>query len=223
MNILVLHASENTDKPDATGAFIPEAINFAKHRTSKGDVVQVIPYKNNLPKAKRFTEFLKLIENANDFDTFVYFGHGLRTGLPSAGITQANRKQFTDLLMKKSKNKKKLIVTLYACSAGETTTAQPAGEGGFADKMRDDFVDNGYVDGWIDAHTVAAHATQNPYLRRFYLSKEQEAYGGSWLVPPGSPEFSVWRKRLNEKWKTDPFRFDFVYMNAADVLAGCAK
>lgn len=223
MNILVLHASLNTDKPDATGAFIPEAINFDKFRTSKGDVVQVIPYNNNLPKTKRFEEFKKLIEGANNFDAFVYLGHGLRTGLPSAGVTQANRKEFTDLLAKKALSKKKMIVTLYACSAGETTTAQPAGEGGFADKMRDDFVAKGFTDGWIDAHTVAAHATQNPYLRRFYLSKEQEAQGGSWLVAPGSPEFAVWRKRLNEKWKTDPFRFEFPFMNAADVLAGCKK
>ena len=223
MNILVLHASENTHDNDAGGAFIPEAINFNKHRTAQGDTVQVIPFKNSLPQGKRLDEFLKLIDGANPFDAFVYLGHGLRNGLPSAGLTQASRKRFTDLLIKKAKNKKSLYVTLFACSAAETTTGQPGGEGGFADKVRDDLVDAGFTQGWIDAHSVPGHATQNSMLRRFYLSKEQEASGGSWLVAPGSPEFAQWRKKLNSPWKKDPFRFNFPYMTATQVLAECDK
>jgi len=223
MNILVLHASVNSHGHDATGAFIPEGINFNKHRTSKGDTVQLIPYDNSLAPGKRLEPFLKLIENANPFDAFVYLGHGLRNGLPSVGMTQANRKKFTDLLIKKAKNKKSLYVTLYACSSAETTTGQVGGEGGFADKIRDDLVDAGFTQGWVDAHSVAGHATQNSMLRRFYLSKEQAASGGTWLVAPGSPEFAQWRKKLNSKWKDDPFRFDFPYMTAAEVLAACTK
>ncbi len=222
MNILVLHASEDTNGVnDATGAFIPEAINFNKHRTSKGDVVQIFPYKNTLGNQKRFEAFCKLIEDANDFDAFVYLGHGLRNSLPSAGVTQANRKKFTDLLYKKSKNKKKLYVTLFACSTAETTTKQPGGEGGFADKVRDDLVALGMTEGWIDAHPTPGHATQNSQVKRFYISEEESPKGGSWIVTPGSPEFKKWRQRLNSKWREDPFRFDFPYLNQVDILLGC--
>ena len=224
MNILVLHASENTNGVnDATGAFVPESVFFNKHRTAKGDVVQVFPFKNTLPQAKRFAEFCKLIEGANDFDAFVYLGHGLRNSLPSAGVTQGNRKTFTDLLIKKSKNKKKLYVTLFACSTAETTTGQPGGEGGFADKVRDDLVAAGMTEGWIDAHPVPGHATQNSLVKRFFVTPEEAPKGGVWLVAQGTPEFTNWKKRLNSKWKDDPFRFDFPYLTQAEVLTECKK
>ena len=224
MNILVLHASENTGNVnDATGAFIPEAINFNKHRTSKGDVVQVFPFKNTAAPAKRFEEVLKLIEGANPFDAFVYLGHGLRNALPSAGVTQANRKKLTDLLVKKSKSKKKLYVTLFACSTAETTTGQPGGEGGFADKVRDDLVEAGFTEGWIDAHPVPGHATQNSLVKRFYLSKEEAAKGGNYIVAPGSPEFKKWKTKLNSKWRDDPFRFDFPFLTTTEILNEASK
>lgn len=223
MNILVLHASKNSANHgnDAGGAFIPEAINFNKHRTTLGDKVTVVPYDNNLPQGKRLESFLKLIEDAEPFDAFVYLGHGLRNGLPSAGVTQASRKRFTDLLVKKSKSKTKLIVTLFACSTAETTTGQPGGEGGFADKVRDDLVVAGFTEGWIDAHPVPGHATQNSKVRRFYVSTEEASKGGTWLVAPGSPEFPKWKEKLNSKWRDDPFRFDFPYMTATQILHAC--
>jgi len=223
MNILVLHASKDSTKPDATGAFIPESINFTKHRESLGDVVQNIGFDNTLPQAKRVKEFLKLIENADDFDAFVYIGHGLRTSLPSCGVTMANRKQFTDLLFKKSKSKTKLFVTLFACSAAETMTKQLDGEGGMADKIRDDLVALGVVNGWCDAHPTPGHTTQNSLVKRFYFSIEEKDKGAQYIIPPGSPEFSVWRKKLNSKWRDDPFRFDFPYMSSTEIHTELAK
>jgi len=221
MNILVLHASENSHGNDAKGAFIPESVFLNRTRTEAGDKVQVFPFKNSLAGPKRFEEFCKLIDQAEPFDAFVYLGHGLRNSLPSANVTQANRKKFTDLLVKKAKNKKKLIVTLFACSTAETTTGQPGGEGGFADKVRDDLVAAGFTQGWIDAHPVPGHATQNSLVKRFYISADEAAKGGSWIVAPGSPEFSKWKQRLNSPYKKDPFRFMFPYLTATEILNEC--
>lgn len=223
MNILVVHASKDTDKPDASAAFIPESINFTKHRESLGDVVQNIGFDNSLSQTKRFQEFLKLIDGANNFDAFVYIGHGLRTGLPSCGTTMSNRKQLTDLLFKKSKSKTKLFVTLFACSAAETMTKQLDGEGGMADKIRDDLVALGMTGAWCDAHPVPGHTTQNSLVKRFYINNEQKDHGAQYLIAPGSPEFSVWRKKLNSKWRDDPFRFDFPYMSSTEIHTELAK
>lgn len=221
MHILVMHATTNTTKPDATGAFIPEAINFRKYRESLGDTVEVIGFDNKLPPPKRAPAFLKQLEGAKPFDAIVYIGHGLRNSLPSAGITSTYRTKFTQLIQSKSLSKTKVFVTLFACSAAETTTGQPGGEGGFADKLRDDLVALGFSEGWIDAHPVPGHATQNSQVRRFFISAEQAPKGGTWLVTPGSPEFPKWRSKLNSKWRDDPFRFQFPYMSQADVLAAC--
>lgn len=221
MQLFVIYNSQNTagHGKDATGAFIPEALNFKKYRESKGDTVELVPFDNLLAPAKRPAAFLDAISKAKPFDGFVYLGHGLRNSMSSAQITQAKRPDFTKLLMAKATGKH-LFVTLYACSTGETTTGGADGEGGFADKVRDDLVAAGFG-GWVDGHTVPGHATQNSRVRRFECKPELATKGGEWLVEPGTPEFKRWQARLNSKWRDDPFRFDFPYMDLAAIRAAC--
>lgn len=221
MQILVIHNTKNTHGVnDAGGAFIPEAINFNKYRTSLGDKVQVCGYDNLLPQAERTKAVFKLIKDATPFDAFVYLGHGLRNSLSSANITQAKRPEFTKLLASKAATKN-LFVTLYACSTAETTVkGAEDGEGGFADKVRDDLVALGFT-GWVDGHTVPGHATQNSLLRRFVMDPN-DTMGGDFLVVPKSAEFAQWKAKLNSKWRDDPFRFQFPYMTQADILKVCA-
>lgn len=220
--IFAIYAGTNTPGHgnDAGGAFIPESINFAKYRQTLGDVVERVQFDNVEPnKAKRRAKFLELVSKAKPFDAFAYFGHGLRNSLSSAAIGQPERKALVDLLVSKA-DRGRLVVTLYACSTGETTTGAAGGEGGFADRLRDDLAAAGMV-GWVDAHTCAAHTTQNPYVRRFIMG-ERGNVGGDWLVEPKSAEWARWRQRLNSKWRDDPFRFVFPYLSAADVRDACS-
>lgn len=226
MKILVIHNTKDTPghEGDARGAFVPESVLFAKHRQALGDTVERIGFDNLLPAGKRAASFLSLIDRAQPFDAFVYLGHGLRTSLSSAQIGPGQRLSLVHALMAKSISKTKLIVTLYACSTGETPRQSKSvnGDDGFADKLRDDLEDRGFNEGWVDGHTIAAHATNNPYLRRFELGPGSNV-GGDWLIEPKSPTWERWRARLKAKAAIDPFRFDFPFMTADAVRAAVAR
>lgn len=229
MRILALYNAHNMPgRQDATGAFIPESINFAKFHQANGHTVERVGYDNLLvPKQLRRERFLALIERAAPFDAFVYFGHGLRSSLPSPSVDAAHVPQLAKLLASKAADPKKFIVVLYACSTGETPSALARvhalenGEGGFADKLRDELLAAGVTGGWVDGHTIAAHTTQNAYLRRFLLDPAVKDFGGDWLVAPKSPAWARWRERLHTPWREDPFRFEFPFMDAAAVRAAC--
>jgi hypothetical protein len=223
MDILVVHNTQNTHGNDASGAFIPEAVNFKKYRATLGDRVTLVGFDNLLPKAARTAAFLRIVAEAAPFHAFVYLGHGLRNSLSSANIAGPNRTKLAKLLATKAIDKSRLYVTLYACSTGETTTKQADGEGGFADRLRDDLVDLGITGGWVDGHTCAAHATQNPYLRRFAIDAAEKDGGGDWVVDPKSAEWPRWRERLNAKWRDDPFRFVMPYMPIPAIRDACRK
>lgn len=104
-----------------------------------------------------------------------------------------------------------LTVVLYCCSTGDDrdpTTAQrqpgPGGDGGFADRLRDELCELG-VAATVFAHETAGHTTRNPYVRVF---RPDERAGGHWLVEPWSELWAAWRRRLH---KTDlRFRFPFL-------------
>jgi hypothetical protein len=215
MKILALYASKNTTKPDATGAFIPQAQVFAKARRAAGDTVTLVPFDNLLPPRARFQAFCDILRNAETYDALAYFGHGTRRGLPSAGVTMGDITKLADAIHAKAAPH--VIVTLYACSAANTPVVDNRktadfegidGDGGCADILRDNLSAKGHT-GWIDAHTVAGHATINRYTRRFYMNGQSGGTGGTWLVAPGSPEWDSWGDLLRNDRS---LRFGFPYM-----------
>lgn len=215
MKILALYASKNTTKPDATGAFIPQAQVFAKARRAVGDSVALVPFDNLLPGPARFRAFCDLLRGAEQYDALAYFGHGTRRGLPSAGVTMDLIWALGDAIHAKASPH--LVVTLYACSSANTPVVDRRGtpeiegidgDGGCADLLRDNLSLKGHT-GWVDAHTVAGHTTINRYTRRFYMNGQSGGMGGTWLVAPGSPEWDSWGDAL----RTDhSLRFGFPYM-----------
>lgn len=214
MKILAIHATRDTDKPDATGAFIPQAVGFAKYRRAAGDVVESIGFDNSLEPASRRTAVLELIRAHQPFDAFVYFGHGTRRGLPSAAFTMSSVQHLADALAS-APSPSRLIVALYACSTANTPTSGIDGDGGFADTLRDALSTRGRF-GWLDAHTVAGHTTINRMTRRFYMDGESVATGGTWLIAPGSPEWQAWGDAL----KSDKsLRFGFPFMTETELHA----
>ena len=217
MRVLALYASKNTHDVDATGAFIPEAKAFAKSRLARGDTVEVVAFDNLIAdRAVRRARFLELIRKAQPFDLLAYFGHGLRTGLPSAGFTTLTLDSLVREIHGRCEHSVRIV--LYACS----TAGAPGkdrdrldGDGGFADLLRDRLSVLGHI-GWVDAHSVPGHTTINRMTRRFYLDGVAGGAGGTWLVAPGSPEWPVWSLAI----KNDrDFRYSFPTMSESEIHA----
>lgn len=95
-----------------------------------------------------------------------------------------------------------LTVVLYCCSTGadrdastdELTDPGPGGEGGFADRLRDELGELG-VAATVYAHSTAGHTTRNPRVRVF---RPGERAGGHWLVEPGSELWPSWLRYLHQ-------------------------
>ena len=219
MKILAIHASKDTPNHlhDAVGAFIPEAIGFQKARTAVGDVVDREPFDNSLEDySARRAAVLTLIRKAAPFDAFAYFGHGLRTGLPSAGFSLQTIGPLVDALH--AAMPKDVRIVFYACSTANSPNGGVDGDGGFADELRDRLSLLGHT-GWLDAHVVPGHTTINRMTRRFYLDGLARGTGGTWLVAPGSPEWAAWGRELEDD---KPLRFGFPFMTSTEVHAKLA-
>jgi hypothetical protein len=225
MNIAVQYANVNVHGNDAQGAFVPQALRFEKRMKSLGHNVVMFPFD---PTSAHFkggeTEvrkrFLLDVKAASlmpgSLDAWVYFGHGTRTGLPSAKLALSDIPTLVQMLLVDGPSL--LTVVLYACSTASTPKRYAAdeveGDGGFADELRDELTRRGCA-GHVDAHTTAAHTTTNPFVRRFVMEPEAMAQGGSWLVEPGSEFWRTWRAALSDPG--DTLRFDFPWMNRSEL------
>jgi len=84
---------------------------------------------------------------------------------------------------------------LYCCLTGFSLNI--AGDGGFADKLRDAFCEAGMTWVKVYAHTTAGHTTRNPYVRIFEgQGSPIGGIGGQLLVQPGAKLWKTWRSAL---------------------------
>jgi len=214
--ILVLAPLYNTGtKKDATGAFQPEALAFAKqHGVPKAQVVWI---DNHLSKPAMRKAVLgaiaKAIAENGPLEAVAIFCHGWMDGI-QLGFTRAN----VGDLAKAIAAVKNVCVVLYACSTAKGdsgSAAGTAGDGGFADLLRDALCQAGAVDCQVDAHTTAGHTTKNPFVRRFQgMGSPYGGAGGFFIVSPSQKQlFAKWRKRLAG---TD-LRYDFPFMTVAGI------
>lgn len=203
--ILILSPDRNTrGKHDANGAFWPEADAFE----GKHGGVQ-IRIDQSQPPSGRFRQTLAAIEEHAP-NVLAYFGHGLRHSLPQLGATLGNVASLAGALALGSTAP---LVILYACSAGDGES--PGGEGGFADHLRDHLLQAEASGARVLAHTVAAHTTQNPYVREF---SRAQMTGGKWLVDPGSVKWKRWVKLLR-----GPARLQFPFWTVDELERALAE
>ena len=202
-------------KHDVTGAFYPEARAFCELHGA-----DLLRFDNTAPKPKRRVEVEQGISSKHGMiDTVAIFCHGWKSGIQT-GHTIRTAQRLADAIAGISQPW--VSVALYACDAArdadasrsDDQTAGPGGEGGFADALRDAMVSAGLNGGHVDAHTVTAHATKAPYVRRFPVEPGQT--GGEWLIAPGSPEWGRWRRRLQSD---RAFRLSFPRWTRERVLA----
>lgn len=215
MRAIIIHAGHNTTKPDATGAFIPEAKNYSEHLRAQGWHVERYAFDNRAAKVARRAEVeAHVIGHGSDcaWDHFAFFGHGLARGIQSGHDLGTMDRLVYGLTLRATG---RLVVTLYACDAGDSPRKGPGGDGGFADALRDALATRG-VTGYVDAHTTTGHATRNPHVRRFIMDGGP-GIGGEWLVEPGSPLWRRWVAALK-----GPMRFRFPLLTREQIHAELA-
>jgi hypothetical protein len=212
-NILVLYSSKNVEgKRDATGAFIPEAMTFAKHHEVPEDNMLGIECPG-VPAKRRFSEVCMHLRNKTNIKWIAMFCHGYSSGM-QFGMSKKN----IPILVKymEMSCRKNLKLSLYACSTASTNKntrklSMPGTDNGYADKLRDGMLKAGFKGGWIDAHLTPGHTTQNPFVLRFYtepsFEKDWDMPGGEWLVSPKSKLWRKWKRCMQNRKSMFRFRF----------------
>jgi hypothetical protein len=189
-------------KKDVTGAFLPEAKKFLQFANGDGEG-EIFRFDNRLTMAKRADQVLEhlglLRGQRRKVRCVAFFCHGYKSGI-QAGFRSSSRSKNIDDLAEAiaSISGDGVIVPLYCCSTGGSPSkGAPGGDGGFADELRDALCRHGAVNCRVDSHTTVAHATKNPYVRRFEgRGSAVGGVGGQYLVPPGSKLWVKWRKAL---------------------------
>ena len=221
----------NTTKPDATGAFHPEAKNFCDHWEIPCDNIQYVD--NKLPKschrpgnvADDLLDKMEEVQSASaePVAIWVFFCHGYTHGIqfsirsphhPHYDEEYAKRyKRFIDIIS----DHPSPVIVLYACSTGDdpdgdSDTAPGSGDNSFADCVRDDLCKRGAVWCRVFAHTTAGHTTGNPYVKLLDGNGNAEGgEGGELIATPGSKEFRNLRKKLKQDFR---FRLPFMTVDS---------
>lgn len=207
MKALALHATRNTTKPDASGAFIPEAVAYTKFHACHRE-----GFDNKLPAADCRKQVESILGRYRDLDAVAFFCHGYRRGLQTEHSI-ATVGALADAIALATAPA--VAVTLYACSTAGLLSVT---KGGFADALRDALTARGKT-GHVDAHTVAGHCVWVPFVQRFAMGEPNAEIVGDWLVAPRSPEWRKWRNRLRADGDTLCYRYPF--MTADEIRAEC--
>lgn len=196
------HNPDGSEKHDAQGAFIPQAVVAARVRREMGDSVYSAPC-NTVP------ETIAAIEAAGPIDAWWYFGHGTHFTLPSIGAHAAEMQRIAKALATHHEGTE-LRVALFACSTG-------ALKGGLANKLAMGLAGYGIVGGWVDSHSTAAHTTENPDCVRYSIGMDLR------IVPfdrETDPLFPTWAAALKSDQR---FRFSWPFLPIGDVRNEVAK
>lgn len=213
-SVLAILPSHNSEgKKDMTGAFDPEA----KALLRLSPVMGVIDRFDSLkPMGARRASVLAKLEAAPPrcIDSVAIFCHGWLDGI-QAGFTRKNVGELAAALVRVTRGPAP-VVALFCCSTGEdpegdALSAAGAGEGSFADKLRDALREAGATGCSVYAHTTAAHTTRNPYVIRF----DGDALGGYPVVAPGQPLWGAWKRAL----QTTDLRLRAPWMSNAEIHA----
>lgn len=231
MTILILHATRNSPpsarfpqgRKDATGAFIPKAYRMRDYYARVAPII-VRGFDNHAPPAQRMRTVERHIESVGtrQVTLLAILCHGWRNRLDT-GHSLATVKRLARSIRAVCVDD--VRIALMACSTAATRSTPasrklaaairrkiPEGEGGFADALRDELVVMGCAGGWIDGHTTAGPATENPFVRRMAMERVE---GGKWIVEPRSALWERWRTALHDDLQ---YRFPVLELDAIRAL-----
>lgn len=213
------------NKSDMTGAFLPEALAFAKHHQVPESQIIRVPVAGAHTSREEFV--IQAIEkhfaqSSAEPCTIAFFAHGHRYHSQFGfgerfAVNQKALRRLAKII--RSKNTGEVIFPLYACTSATSDRTKndqvAAGDGGFADELRDALCREGATECRVIGHTTAGHTTRNPYVRFFEGSGATNGgEGGHWVVRPNGPMWKKWVAVL----KTD-LRYDFCFMGLASIHA----
>lgn len=182
---LVIYPTKNQRKKDATGAFIPEALAFIKHRIELGDNCDSFGFDPNMyQRSEHPALFAKIAAGA--YDTVAIFSHGVAIGLPQLHLGRAD---CPDLARALTMHVPEVRVILYCC-----LTAIPLRGRNFAETLAAELHAIGKPFTLV-AHRTAGHTTHNPAIQIYRGSMD-------WAFQPD-------RVRLADP--SDMYRFDFPF------------
>jgi hypothetical protein len=224
--LVPMHNSKG--KKDVTGAFFPEALKWMATHGVRTDSLR--RFDNTAGKsARRQQVHDELIRNGytKPLEHVAFFCHGLKDSIQTGHTCRTwgvhTTRTLADLvLILDVVCERDVKVTLYCCDTARDGDGQrsddikpgPGGDGGFADVLRDLMSAKGFSGGWIDAHTVTAHTTKAPYVRRFYTDGSPNGgAGGDWLVDPRSPLWRKWARLL----RSSPLRWEFPRLTTREI------
>lgn len=215
MSALVFAPLRNVKGKRDADEFLREARAFCRARGLRPDVAL---FDNEQGLTERREEVLARLHNTApaSLETLALFCHGWPTGV-QAGFQLPHVRGLAREL--KAVAAPELRVILYCCSTGADNDGSdaderqpgPGGDGGFADRLRDELAAVG-VRATVWGHSTAGHTTRNPYLRAFLPEERQ---GGHWVVEPFSDLWLAWVRAL----RTTDLRFRFPWMTAAELEA----
>lgn len=206
MKSLAIHATRNTTKPDATGAFVPEAKAFAKVHGA-----ELAGYDNKLDVGRRRAAVRSILRARSSVQLLAFFGHGYRDGMQTGHHMPHVEDLADDIAYACAPRYDRLVVYLAACS---TARQLDVARGGFADALRDALSARG-IAGHIDAHTTAGHTTRNPHVQRFEMGAPPDELAGDWIVAPDDPLWRAWVRAL----KSGNLRLRFPLMSRDEIRA----
>jgi len=202
MTTLTFLPDRNARNKDFTGAFLPESRLWIEKQGGESKQICLA----DIPEVRRRTQLSAISYHRPS--VIAWFTHGLPRALPQMGWMVQNVQRLADEITLWSTAPK---IVLYACSTGAGPNI--AGDGGFADTLRDALCRAGAIWCQVDAHTTAGHAGKNPHVRRFLgVGSSEGGKGGEWIVPPGDPAFRAWQKALQ-----GPLRFEFPFQSIASI------
>lgn len=186
MNGIIFYQGHNKiGRHDATGAFIPGAKKFS----STHNVSKLVMLGEDHKKNRKL--MLDSLQQASGLDVVAYFGHGVISGLPSAGIHWSDLTPLASAIS--SAVNPGARVLLYACSSGAP------------DCFAEHLAKRGNEKFTVYGHTIPGHSFTNPYVTRFPYAPDSTPF----LVPPGDPLWTQWYRQLktdgSEMWLRFPF------------------
>lgn len=182
---------------DAKGAFHPGMEIYRKLYEGMGKQVVTFKFDNYAPAKQRRQSILdKMQQNVGSqwYDAIVYFGHGWKGGLASAGFDDGSRGDLTDAIWAYGQPSVKVV--LFACLC--------ATPGGYAYKIAQDL--NCWANEGMEVfgHPSVGHSFTNPQVRRYPSNKGET---GETVCPDG--KLQAWLKAMkNERsgfWAQMPF------------------
>lgn len=206
-------------KKDYTCAFKPEADRFAQVVPGEHDISTIdVSQSMSARKKELFRILEKRYDDVEMFNDVAFFMHGWSKGI-QCGVQLADVSKLVELLLPITANGKDadhpLHIILYCCLTGDVPGSPkenqkklgPGGDGGFADRVRDEFCKAGRRWVKVYAHTTAGHTTRNMWVRTFEgKGSNIGAVDGDWLVRPAktgrpSPLWAPWQAALWSKGK----------------------